>query len=50
MQFIGGRGDEQAQAPSRGGGGGGYERGPSYDRSAPDEGAGPDISDEDIPF
>lgn len=48
MQFIGGRGDEQGQAPQRSGGG--YERGPSYDRSAPDEGGGPDISDEDIPF
>lgn len=55
MQFIGGRGEEQGQgqAPARGaggGGGGGYDRGPSYDRSAPDEGAGPDITDEDIPF
>lgn len=46
MQFIGGRGEDQG-APA----GKGYERSASsYERPAPDEGAGPDISDEDIPF
>lgn len=45
MQFIGGRGDEQAPPSGKS-----YERSPSYERPSHDEGAGPDISDEDIPF
>lgn len=45
MQFIGGRGDEQSQPTGKT-----SDRPASYDRSSPDEGSGPDISDEDIPF
>ena len=45
MQFIGGRGDEQAPPSGKS-----YERSPSYERPSNDEGSGPDISDEDIPF
>jgi single-strand DNA-binding protein len=39
MQFIGGRGDEQAQPSAK-----------SHGRPSPEESPGPDIADEDIPF